>query len=140
MSTRAYCGGTFDLLHPGHVRFFRWAKETYGSLVIALNRDEFVTRYKAAPAQSYDERLEMVSACRYVDYVVCNTGDEDSRPAILAAPRPTHIVNGSDWTRERLMVQMHLTEDFLQYNELEIALCPLARQFSTTELKKRIRG
>lgn len=140
MNTRAYCGGTFDLLHPGHVRFFRWAHETFGSLVVALNRDEFVTRYKTAPAQTYAERFEMVSSCRYVDYVVCNTGDEDSKPAILAAPRPTHIVNGSDWTRERLMKQMGLTQSFLHQCGLEISLCPLPRQFSTTELKKRIRG
>jgi cytidyltransferase-like protein len=138
--TRAYCGGTFDLFHPGHVRFFCWVKENFDELVVGLNRDAFVARYKAPPAQSYGERLEMLLACRYVDYLVCNTGDEDSKPAIRSAPRPTHIVNGSDWSRDKLMRQMGLTESFLSENGLTVVLCPLDRIFSTTELKQRIKN
>ncbi len=139
MTTRAYCGGTFDLLHPGHVRLFKWVHDSFDHVIVALNRDAFVRRYKGQwPAQCYEERREMLLACRWVDEVVYNGYDEDSRPAILAA-RPTHIVNGSDWTRERLMQQMALTEEFLTENNLHIVLCPLARQFSTTELKERIK-
>lgn len=136
--TRAYCGGTFDLLHPGHVRFFRWAFREFDRVTIALNSDEFVTRYKKAPVQTYDERKEMLLGCRYVDEVVLNTGDEDSKPSIMAS-HSTHIVNGSDWGRERLMQQMSLTEEFLTENGLTIVLCPLPREFSSTELKKRVR-
>ena len=133
----AYCGGTFDLLHPGHVRMLRWAKETFGTTVVAVNTDEFVTRYKAKPAQTLHERMEMLESCRYVDSVTVNWGDENSRIGILAA-NATHVVNGSDWTRERLMEQMNLDEKFLKAHGLEIALCPLERIFSTTELKDRI--
>jgi len=136
--TRAYCGGTFDLLHPGHVRFLRWANENFDYVIAALNTDGFVCRYKRPPAQTYAERAEMLLACRWVDEVFCNIGDEDSRPAILAA-RATHIVNGSDWSRERLMKQMNLSESFLSENGLTIVLCPLKRVFSTTELKERIK-
>lgn len=137
--TRAYCGGTFDLLHPGHVRFFKWAKENFDIVIVSVNRDEFVRRYKTPPTQSFAERCEMVASCRYVDEVVENVGDEDSRPAIVQCS-PTHVVNGSDWSRERLMVQMGLTEDFLRVKNLSIALCPQERILSSTELKARIRG
>lgn len=138
--TKAYCGGTFDLLHPGQVRFFKWASETFDTVVAALNRDEFIERYKGKkPTQSLDDRMEMVLSCRYVDSVVVNIGDEDSKPSILAV-RPTHVVNGSDWSRARLMKQMDLTEEFLAAFGIKIALCPLAREYSTTELKRRIRG
>lgn len=136
--TRAYCGGTFDLLHPGHVRFFEWASNNFDEVVVAVNSDEFAGRYKQSPVQCLPERLEMVESCRYVDRVVVNYGDEDSTVAILEV-QPTHVVNGSDWSRERLMKQMGLSEDFLKRNGIEIVLCPLPRHFSTTELKERVR-
>lgn len=138
--SRAYCGGTFDLLHPGHVQFLRWAKMAFGTVIVALNRDDFVARYKTKPVQSYAERKVMLEACRYVDYVVENSGDEDSKPSILLYGA-THIVDGADWTVERLKVQMMLTDEFLAEHELEIVICPCPRTgFSTTELKQRIRG
>lgn len=139
MSTIAYCGGTFDLLHPGHTRFFRWAKSNFDVVIAALNTDRFAGRYKARPTQSASERWEMLESCRWIDKVISNYGDENSKPAILESGA-THIINGSDWDRTRLMQQMGLTEEFLLDNGLSIVLCPLRRQFSTTELKERIRG
>lgn len=135
--TTAYCGGTFDLFHPGHVRFFKWAAENFDIVVAAVNTDEFAGRYKTDPVQCLPERMEMLSACGYIDDVVVNYGNEDSTVAILEV-KPTHIVNGSDWTRESLMKQMGLTEKFMTDNELETVLCPIPRQFSTTELKERV--
>lgn len=139
MRSRAYCGGTFDLLHPGHIDFLRWAASAFDVVIVALNRDEFVERYKTKPVQPYAERKVLLEACRYVDHVVENSGDEDSKPAILLYGA-THIINGSDWTVDRLKVQMSLTDEFLKENELEIVICPVQRVgFSTTELKARIR-
>lgn len=136
--TRAYCGGTFDLFHPGHKRFFEWAHNHFDEVVAVVNTDEFCARYKQDPVQCLPERLEMVESCRYVDRAVVNEGDEDSTKTILEVA-PTHIVNGSDWTRNRLMKQMGLNEDFLTWNDIVIAICPLHRHFSTTELKNRVR-
>ena len=135
---RAYCGGTFDLFHPGHVRFFRWAKESFKTVIAALNTDEFVAEYKGhRPVQSYEERKEMLEACRYIDEVVPNLSGRDSRVSVLKA-RAEVIVNSSDWTREHLMRQMNLSEEFLTVYGLSIVLCPLPREFSTTELKERV--
>ena len=116
----------------------KWAKESFGHVIVAVNTDDFVTRYKAKPAQTLHERMEMLEACKYVDEVTVNRGDENSRISILSTGA-THVVNGSDWTIERLMQQMNLDEKFLKQHGLEIALCPLERIFSTTELKHRIR-
>ena len=134
----AYCGGTFDLFHPGHVRFFKWCWQTFDKVVVALNRDEFVLRYKGVlPTQSLAERMEMVLSCRYVDNVVINRGDEDSTITIKEV-NPTHVVNGSDWTEEKLKTQMGLSDEFLKDHKIVIALCPLVRNLSTTELRNRI--
>lgn len=137
--SRAYCGGTFDLLHPGHIAFLKWAKTAFGTVIVSLNRTDFVARYKTPPVQSFVERKVMLEACKYVDFVVENSGDEDSKPSILLYGA-THIVDGSDWTIDRLKVQMMLTDAFLVEHGLEIVICPIQRTgFSTTELKNRIR-
>lgn len=105
---------------------------------MALNTDEFVVEYKGKPpVQSYEERKEMIDACRYVDKVMRNIGGKDSRPSLLASGCDV-VVNGSDWTREALMLQMGLSEVFLNKNHIRIELCPLVRVFSTTELKERV--
>lgn len=143
MQRVAYCGGTFDLFHPGHVRFFRWCWENFDYVIVAVNPDWFVKEYKGVePVQCGPERLEMVDACRWVDKAIYNWSGADSKPVIeeeMKSHPITHIVNGSDWTEERLKQQMQLTDEFLKKNYLKIELCPLPRMFSTTELKARVK-
>lgn len=67
--------GVFDLLHYGHYELFRRAKELVGhngKLIVAIQEDEFVTKYKPETKLFYDwnKRAQMISALRYVDEVV----------------------------------------------------------------------
>ena len=67
--------GVYDLLHWGHFELFRRAKELAGpggKLVVAVQRDEIVTKYKPQAKLVYDweRRVKMISALRYVDEVV----------------------------------------------------------------------
>lgn len=98
--TRVYNGGTYDLLHAGHVYAFRQMRAMaghQGDVIVGLNRDEFVARFKQhETVQKLAERMEVVAAIRDVDRVVVNFGDEDSRP-ILELLRPDVIAVGSDW-------------------------------------------
>lgn len=136
--TIALLGGTFDLFHPGHVRFLKWTKEHFDWVIPALNTDDFVKRFKGkAPIQSLEERRETLLACRYVDDVIVNSGDEDFKPAIFES-QATHLVEGSDWTLERILPQWKVTEKFLVEHHLTVVFCPLPRIFSSTELRNRI--
>lgn len=85
---------------------------------------------------SLNERLEVVRACRYVDRVVVNWGDEDSR-VIIRLVKPTLIVHGDDWTGEALMKQMGLTYDFLDEWGIEMFHLPYTSGISTSEIVKR---
>lgn len=139
MNTVAYIGGTFDLVHYGHMRLFRAAKERFNRVVVSVNRDEFVARFKKRlPVMVLSERMESVSSCRWVDNVVENIGDEDSRPAILAAGA-THIVHGSDWERDSLVKQLGLTEEWLAHLEIDLVYFPYTTSISTTAIVNRIR-
>jgi cytidyltransferase-like protein len=136
--SKAYCGGTFDILHPGHVKLLKWAKDTYGKVVVALNSDKFVERYKGHPTVfNYEDRKAMLLALRCVDHVIKNSGDENSQDSILRV-HPTHIVNGSDWNRDRLMKQMGLTEAFLKDNKLEIVIFQDSLPIHSTNLRNKL--
>ena len=67
--------GVFDLLHWGHFELFRRAKELAGvdgKLIVAVQRDDIVTKYKPQAKLIYDwnKREKMIRALRYVDDVV----------------------------------------------------------------------
>ncbi|MFZ0951928.1 MAG: adenylyltransferase/cytidyltransferase family protein, partial [Candidatus Sulfotelmatobacter sp.] len=56
--------GNFDLLHVGHVRYLRGAKELGGKLVVAVNSDASVRALKGEgrPVMPEQERAEIVAA------------------------------------------------------------------------------
>ena len=57
---KLYVGGTFDLLHPGHIFLLKLCSEL-GSVTVSLNRDEFVLRYKKVPpTQTLAERITII--------------------------------------------------------------------------------
>lgn len=64
--------GSWDLLHIGHARYMREAKRHGDILVVGVDSDEKIRARKGPerPIVPQEERLEMVSHLRYVDFVV----------------------------------------------------------------------
>lgn len=130
---RVYTGGTFDQFHSGHrdlLRYCRHMAGEQGTVIVGLNRDAFISRYKGhAPAQGYGERqrvlldLRSVTSGRIVDMVVANIGDEDSRPAIEGS-RPDVVVIGSDWHEKDYLAQLGLDFDWLHEHRIVLAYAP----------------
>ena len=92
--------GNFDLLHVGHVRYLRGAKELGGRLVVAINSDESVRRLKGEgrPIMPEQERAEIVAALADVDAVVIFP-ELDVR-AIIREIQPDIQAKGTDYTAE----------------------------------------
>ena len=133
-----YTGGTFDLFHAGHVNFLKHCKTLSEKVVVALNTDDFVKRYKGAtPIVSYEERKIILLSCRYVDAVIENTNGEDSKPTILNV-NPHIIAIGDDWAKKDYYKQMNFTQEWLDENEILLVYIPYKQGISSTELKKRI--
>ena len=62
-----YTTGVFDLFHHGHVNLLRNARSLCDKLIVGVTIDELVS-YKAKKAVvPYENRLDVVRACRYVD-------------------------------------------------------------------------
>jgi rfaE bifunctional protein nucleotidyltransferase chain/domain len=92
--------GNFDLLHVGHVRYLRGAKELGGKLVVAINSDASVRALKGEgrPIMPEAERAEIVAALADVDAVVIFP-ELDVR-ALIREIRPDIQAKGTDYTVE----------------------------------------
>ncbi len=92
--------GGFDLLHVGHVRYLRAAKQLGGRLVVAVNSDASVRALKGEgrPLMPAGERAEILAALADVDAVVIFS-ESDVR-AIIREIRPDVQAKGTDYTAE----------------------------------------
>lgn len=71
---KVFVSGCYDLLHSGHVEFFRQAAQ-YGDLYVGIGSDETILHYKGhRTLYDENERLFMVKAIRYVKDAFINKG------------------------------------------------------------------
>ncbi|MBI3900309.1 MAG: D-glycero-beta-D-manno-heptose 1-phosphate adenylyltransferase [Gammaproteobacteria bacterium] len=140
-STRArgqrlvFTNGCFDILHRGHVTLLNRAKALGDVLIVGVNSDDSVHRFKGRnrSINALDDRLKVLAALSYVDYVVAV--DADSPRELIRAVQPDIYVKGGDYTRETLP-EAPLIES------LGGAVCilPYLEERSTTGIIARIRG
>ncbi|MEN3317277.1 MAG: D-beta-D-heptose 7-phosphate kinase / D-beta-D-heptose 1-phosphate adenosyltransferase [Mycobacterium sp.] len=95
-------GGCFDLLHTGHVRLLRGARQLGDALVVLLNSDVSVRALKGPgrPVMSAEDRARVLSALACVDAVVIF--DERSPERALEQLRPDLWVKGGDYAEADL--------------------------------------
>jgi rfaE bifunctional protein nucleotidyltransferase chain/domain len=95
--TIATINGSFDLLHAGHLEILYFASQQADTLIVALNSDASIQKYKSPtrPIISLSYRMQMMAALEFVDFV---TFFEETDPiALLEKIRPHVHINGSDW-------------------------------------------
>lgn len=88
--------GTFDLLHYGHIRLLKRAKELGDYLIVALSTEEFNEIKGKKTYHNYETRKMMLEAIRYVDLVI----PEENWEQKINDVREYHVdivVMGSDW-------------------------------------------
>jgi rfaE bifunctional protein nucleotidyltransferase chain/domain len=101
--TVVFTNGCFDLLHVGHIRYLVRAKSEGDILVVGLNSDRSVRGLKGPdrPIQREDDRAEILSALRFVDYVVIF--DEPTPIGLITALKPDVLVKGEDWQEDDIV-------------------------------------
>ncbi|HLY67462.1 MAG TPA: adenylyltransferase/cytidyltransferase family protein, partial [Chloroflexota bacterium] len=93
--TIVQCHGVFDLLHPGHIRHLKAAKEFGDVLVVTLTRDEHVNKGPGRPVFNQRLRAESLAALDSVDYVTVNRWPTAIEAIELI--KPDFYVKGSDY-------------------------------------------
>lgn len=133
-----YIAGVFDLFHVGHLNMFKRAKEQCRYLIVGVVSDEGVRLNKQAePFVPFEERIEMVRSCRYVDEAV-------KLPLNFAGTRDMfkkyHFdvqFSGSDYEHDPGWLA---EKEFLEKNGSTMVFFPYTQSTSSTKLKKAIEG
>ena len=66
------CHGCFDLMHPGHIKYFQAAKKMGDILVVTVSPDCYVDKGPGRPVFNEILRAESITALECVDYVAIN--------------------------------------------------------------------
>lgn len=135
MAKKVFVSGCYDLLHSGHVEFFRQASQ-YGDLYVGIGSDKTILGYKNhKTVYSEQERLFMVKSIRYVKDAYINAGDGvmDFVPTLDIVEPDVFVVNsdgGSD--DKRLICEERGIEYVVLERDPHEGLAPR----SSTSLKK----
>jgi rfaE bifunctional protein nucleotidyltransferase chain/domain len=94
--------GVFDLMHVGHVRCLEDARARGDYMVVALNSDRSAAEIKGKghPVTPLEERMEVVAALWFVDYVT--SFDEATADKLLEKVKPDIYAKGTDYTPRTL--------------------------------------
>jgi D-beta-D-heptose 7-phosphate kinase/D-beta-D-heptose 1-phosphate adenosyltransferase len=128
-----FTNGCFDLMHLGHVRYFRFAKAQGDVLVVGVNTDASISRLKGdkRPVVPEDDRVGVLEELESIDYLV-KFGD-DTPMNLIEAIRPDVLVKGADYA-EHEVVGHQLVKSIGG----RIALAPLVEGRSTSGLIGRV--
>jgi rfaE bifunctional protein kinase chain/domain len=159
------CHGVFDLLHVGHIRHFKEAREQGDALVVTLTPDVYVNKGPDRPAFPEALRAEAIAALEMVDFVAVNKWPNAVETLKLVKPAvyakgPDYKNHGDDVTggiteEEAAVVgvggRLHYTEDitfssstlinqhFSSYSpEVNDYLSDLRRDYMPTDIKSAL--
>ncbi len=98
-----FTNGCFDILHLGHVDYLEKAAGLGDRLVIGLNTDDSVSRFKGPerPIQDQNSRARILSSLQFVDMVILF--NEDTPLELISSLIPDVLVKGSDYLAENIV-------------------------------------
>lgn len=142
MGVRVLTMGTFDTIHAGHLGLFKQCRRLAGDgdVVVAVNTDEFVTKYKNhPPLVPYSSRAAVIAQLRDVTEVVKNTGGPD-QPYLIQKVMPDVLVVGDDWAAKDYLTQINVTQKWLDDHNIQLCYVPRTGDWSSTGIKSSLRS
>jgi len=129
-----FTNGCFDLLHLGHVDYLENARNLGDKLIIGLNSDSSVSRFKGPerPLQDQNSRARVLAALQFVDLVVFF--NEDTPLELISQLLPNVLVKGSDYLAENIV-----GADVVKKNEGVVKTIDFVPGYSTTRIVEKIK-
>lgn len=117
---RVWVNGTFDVLHPGHIKLLEFAKSQGTHLAVGLDTDERITQNKGEgrPIHTLEHRVFAISSIKYVDEVF-TFGTDDELRDLMSTYKPDIHVIGSDYidTRHKI-IGIGIAEDIVFFDRV----------------------
>lgn len=128
-----FTSGSFDLLHAGHVEFLETAKSHCDILIVGLNSDDSVNRYKGKnrPIVPQQERATILASLESVDYVFIF--DERRNHTNIEKLQPDIYIKAGDYTVDKLT-----SKETLDLYGGEALLIPIKTKVSTSKIIEKI--
>ena len=117
---RVWVNGTFDVLHPGHIKLLEFAKSQGIYLAVGLDTDERITQNKGEgrPIHTLEHRVFAISSIKYVDEVF-TFGTDDELRDLMSAYKPDIHVIGSDYVNTRhKIIGIGIAEDIVFFDRV----------------------
>ena len=129
-----FTNGCFDLLHLGHVDYLEKARNLGDKLVLGLNTDSSVSRFKGPerPLQDQNSRARVLAGLQFIDLVVFF--DEDTPQNLISELVPNILVKGSDYLAENIV-----GADVVKKNGGEVKTIDFVPGYSTTRIVEKIK-
>ena len=131
-----YVAGVFDLFHIGHLNLLRRAKEQCDYLIAGVVTDEqVIAAKKTKPYITFEERLAIVQACRYVDEAVKIPADKPGTEDAFYKYHFDAQFSGSDYADNPFWLAK---KAFLQQHGSDLVFFPYTQGTSSTEIKDQL--
>jgi glycerol-3-phosphate cytidylyltransferase len=122
--------GTFDLFHAGHVEVLRRARALGDRLIVGCSTDDFNASKGKEAIFKYEDRAEILKACRFVDQVLPERNWEQKADDIKEHGADIFVI-GDDWAGKF---------DFLtEATGCVVAYLPRTPNISTTDVRDVIK-
>lgn len=136
MKRRVMCFGTFDIIHPGHIRFLEAAARLGDELIVVVSRDaRRATLSGKLPVHTQKERLEVLNALKVVWKAV--PGTQTDILATIRKFKPQIIALGHDQVYGIDVLEHWMTR---QKNPPQIVRLPAFKRsrYSTSRIKETL--
>jgi rfaE bifunctional protein nucleotidyltransferase chain/domain len=129
-----FTNGCFDILHYGHVDYLEKARAMGDKLVIGLNSDTSVNRFKGKdrPIQDQSSRARIMASLQFVDLVILF--DEDTPQELISELIPNVLVKGSDYLAENIV-----GAEVVKKNGGEVKTIEFVPGYSTSRIIEKIK-
>lgn len=123
-----FTNGCFDIIHAGHIRYLREAKNLGDILIVGLNSDSSVKKIKPLrPINPEESRAEVLSSLEMIDFVTIF--EEETPYNLIKLIEPDVLVKGGDWRVSEIV-----GADIVK----EVYSLPYIEGFSTTSVIEKI--
>jgi len=126
------CHGTFDIVHPGHIRHLTYAAEKADILVASLTCDDHIVKDNIRPFVPEDLRAINLAALEMVDYVII---DRNATPIEnLHHLQPDYFAKGYDYFSDGIQPRTQLEMEAIESYGGEIIFTPGDIVYSSSRL------
>ena len=111
---KVWVNGTFDVLHSGHVKLFRYARLLAGSkgqVIVGLDTDDRITQAKGPtrPINSLHDRMFVLSSIKYIDQIA-SFSSNDELESLISNIMPDFMVIGDDYRGKEIIGSQFIKE------------------------------